>query len=156
MEMLDECSFHSGYLDISQEAIVIRADVSKCETVIFSGHSLGGAMAHTLHALYLLTQSESETQSTYSIGFGAPVTFGLETEQFLKKHRMGRRFTTIVNKGDHIDTQGTMFSLSALMGTRAHFGAQYHEMAAYVEYVQANRFAVGTDAADNGSRLQQN
>ncbi|KAI8830492.1 hypothetical protein BJ741DRAFT_581347 [Chytriomyces cf. hyalinus JEL632] len=81
-EMLEECSFHSRYLDIGLEAIeMIRADVSKCKTVIFSGHSLGGAMAHTLHAVYLLTE---------------------KTDQFLEKHNMGRRFTTVVNKGDPV------------------------------------------------------
>ncbi|KAJ3226726.1 hypothetical protein HDU81_007126 [Chytriomyces hyalinus] len=34
-ETFDECSFHSGYLDICQEVIeMIRADISKCKSVV--------------------------------------------------------------------------------------------------------------------------
>ncbi|KAJ3248169.1 hypothetical protein HDU77_008218 [Chytriomyces hyalinus] len=102
-EDFDECSFHPGYLEICQGVIeLIRAEISTCTTVVFSGHCLGGALAHTLHAVYLLTEREAEAKSTFSIGFGSPVAFGIETEQFLEENKLSQRFITLVNKGDPV------------------------------------------------------
>ncbi|TPX52866.1 hypothetical protein CcCBS67573_g09787 [Chytriomyces confervae] len=102
-EDFDECSFHPGYLEICQGVIeLIRAEISTCTTVVFSGHCLGGALAHTIHAVYLLTEREAEAKSTFSIGFGSPVAFGIETEQFLEENKLSQRFITLVNKGDPV------------------------------------------------------
>ncbi|KAJ3253227.1 hypothetical protein HDU77_004672 [Chytriomyces hyalinus] len=174
-ESFDECAFHSGYLSICQQVIdMIRVQVSKHATIVFTGHSLGGALAHTLHTLYLLTQSDAQFKSTYSIAFGAPATFGGDTDRFIQKHGLAPRFLTLVNKGDPVPmafraiqfatdeakksaaTSGKYPHLQALLSMAGQMGDQvtisaavYHYVGTYVFFESQNGFVVEKEAMDS-------
>jgi hypothetical protein len=93
---------HSGFLEATMALFdKVDAILSKNPTriVIFTGHSLGGAIAHCFNMKYILQQREG----TISIGFGAPLVFGQSTdEHFAKLFASRKRFITWVNNHDPV------------------------------------------------------
>ncbi|KAI9334304.1 hypothetical protein BDR26DRAFT_867224 [Obelidium mucronatum] len=101
----EDCTFHSGYFRLCQQILdtVWRRVLDlECSQVIFTGHSLGGGLAHTLHLLCLLTKFETTTLPILSIGFGSPPPFGKKTIKFFDAHNLHGRFITFANQGDPV------------------------------------------------------
>ncbi|KAJ3022567.1 UNVERIFIED_CONTAM: hypothetical protein HDU68_009039 [Siphonaria sp. JEL0065] len=101
----EDCTFHSGYFRICQQildSVWQRVLDLECSQVVFTGHSLGGALAHTLHLLCLLTRFETTTIPILSLGFGSPPPFGKKTIKFFDAHKLHGRFITFVNQGDPV------------------------------------------------------
>ncbi|KAJ3071072.1 hypothetical protein HDU98_005856 [Podochytrium sp. JEL0797] len=99
------CTFHSGYFRICQDLldpIWQRILDLSCTQVVFTGHSLGGSLAHTLHLLCLLTKFETTTLPLISIGFGSPPPFGKKTLDFFQENGIHGRFITFANQGDPV------------------------------------------------------
>ncbi|KAJ3256652.1 hypothetical protein HDU77_003034 [Chytriomyces hyalinus] len=102
--VVDDCEMHSGYLQISTQLIEIEKVLIErnVETVIFTGHSLGGAIAHCMHLRFLLHRYESQAMKTMSVGFGSPPLFGTGTNEFLIKNKLEDRFVTFINAKDPV------------------------------------------------------
>ncbi|KAJ3114489.1 hypothetical protein HK100_001647 [Physocladia obscura] len=101
----EDCALHAGYLRICQQQInaVWQAVLDLgCNTVVFAGHSLGGALAHAMHLLCLLQKFETTALPVLSIGFGAPPPFGKKTQAFFAAHRLEGRFVTLANQCDPV------------------------------------------------------
>ncbi|KAI8616597.1 hypothetical protein BC830DRAFT_189808 [Chytriomyces sp. MP71] len=146
-ERFDECNFHSGYLAICQEVMnLVRTDLANHATIVFAGHSLGGALAHTLHALYLLMHSDAQYKSTHSIGFGSPPSFGSDTAQFLTKHALEERFVTIVNKGDPVPMSFQAIQYAAEEAKKTESVSQYAGLSTLITLGQIGDQIAGASA----------
>ncbi|KAJ3081645.1 hypothetical protein HDU99_005115, partial [Rhizoclosmatium hyalinum] len=80
-----------------REALGVVTEFIKEDNII-----LGGALAHTMHLLCLLTKFESTSLPIISIGFGSPPPFGKKTIAFFEEHKLQGRFITFCNQGDPV------------------------------------------------------
>ena len=72
----------------------------KVDKIIFSGHSLGGALAYLFLINYMIKTWEG-TKPHISIGFGLPYFYDTDAKRFCEKiMELSRRMFTIVNGAD--------------------------------------------------------
>ncbi|CAF3105846.1 unnamed protein product [Rotaria sp. Silwood2] len=68
--------------------------------LIFTGHSLGGSVAHLCALKHLDAKSSNESPQIFSITFGAPFFGNRTVAEDLLKRNLSKHFLTIVNQSD--------------------------------------------------------
>ena len=100
-----EAKLHSGFLSACNKLYPIIWNKLKslgCNSVVFGGHSLGGAIAHALHFKSIISK-DARGFSTFSVGFGSPLVFNSKISDIIIKN--GKKldsFTTFVNQHDPV------------------------------------------------------
>ncbi|PIA47625.1 hypothetical protein AQUCO_01400328v1 [Aquilegia coerulea] len=87
--------------------------MEKCKAIIFTGHSIGGAIA-SLAALWLM--SLSTHHSVMSITFGSPLLGNESLSKAILRERWGGNFMNVVSKHDIVPR--LLFAPLAMVGTQ--------------------------------------
>lgn len=77
-----------------------NSTVTHRKRLIFTGHSLGGSVAHLCAILNLARRSFKEKPQIYSIAFGAPFIGNITVATDLIKSNFNDHFLTIINQSD--------------------------------------------------------
>ncbi|KAJ3302631.1 Lipase-like pad4 [Kappamyces sp. JEL0829] len=118
-----DCLAHGGYSQIAESIyptvwsrIEAREEIKE---VVFAGHSLGGAIAHTLNGKSLV---ENKPIPSRSVGFGAPMVFDKATYELLLSEKKNDRFLTFVNQLDLVP--GIMQNITSALKDKAQLNIQ--------------------------------
>ena len=98
-------SVHGGFLTRCEHVkfsfLHRLATKYQCKTIIFSGHSLGGAISH-LSCLFALRKPEFQDFEIYSCAFAAPFVFCQQVCKAVADHDWSTHFVNFVNPKDPV------------------------------------------------------